>query len=108
MKFNRLVVTVLFSMVAFFSAAQADAKKGQKLYLKACKACHGNGTKGAAMHSQAEWTKLFENDAAGMVEAHKGTKGEKKMSPKFFKKRGQHIFDFLHEYANDSGNVPSC
>jgi len=108
MKFNRLVVTVLFSMVAFFATAQADAKKGQKLYLKACKKCHGNGTKGAALHSQAEWTKLFANDAQGMVDAHKGTAGEKKMSPKFFKKKGSDIFDFLHEYANDSGNVPSC
>lgn len=43
-----------------------------------------------------------------MVNAHKGTNGEKKMSPKFFEKNGEHIFDFLHEYANDSGNVPSC
>jgi hypothetical protein len=43
-----------------------------------------------------------------MVEVHKGTEGEKKMSPKFFEKTGEHIFDFLHEYANDSGNVPSC
>ena len=108
MKFNRLVVAVLFGMVAFFSTVHADAKKGQKLYLKACKACHGNGTKGAAMHSQAEWKKLFENGAQGMVDAHKGTAGEKKMSPKFFEKKGPDIFDFLHEYANDSGNVPSC
>ena len=108
MKFNRLVVAVLFGMVAFFSTVHADAKKGQKLYLKACKNCHGNGTKGAAMHSQAEWTKLFANGAEGMVNAHKGTEGEKKMSPKFFEQKGQDIFDFLHEYANDSGNVPSC
>ena len=108
MKFNRLIVAVLFGVVAFFTTAQADVKKGQKLYLKACKNCHGNGTKGAAMHSQAEWKKLFADGATGMVDAHKGTPGEKKMSPKFFEKSGEHIFDFLHEYANDSGNVPSC
>ena len=108
MKFNRLMIAVAFSAVALFTTAQADVKKGQKLYLKACKSCHGNGTKGAAMHSQAEWKKLFANGAEGMVNAHKGTPGEKKMSPKFFEKAGEHIFDFLHEYANDSGNVPSC
>jgi len=108
MKFNRIIVAILFGVFAFFSSAQADVKKGQKLYLKACKSCHGNGTKGAALHSQAEWKKLFENNAQGMVDAHKGTKGEKKMSPKFFEKRGSDIFDFLYEYANDSGNVPSC
>lgn len=108
MKFNRLAVTAILGACVFFSTAHADVKKGQKLYLKACKECHGNGTKGAAMHSQAEWKKLFENNAKGMVDAHKGTDGENKMSPSFFEKNGEHIFDFLHEYANDSGNVPSC
>ncbi len=34
------------------TTASADIKKGQKGYLKACKACHGNGTKGASMQTQ--------------------------------------------------------
>jgi len=103
---------LLGSIVAiglFSSTASADIKKGQKIYLKKCKKCHGNGTKGAAMHTQAEWNDLFDADAAKIIEAHKGSKAEKYFNgKKFIGKYAPHLKDFLHEYGNDSGNVPSC
>ena len=108
MKYIRIFVVLIFGMAVFSSSLHADTKKGQRLYLKNCKKCHGNGAEGAVLHTQAEWKKLFANDAQGMIDAHKGTTGEKKITPKFLKKRGKHLFDFLHEYASDSGNVPSC
>lgn len=88
--------------------ASADVKKGQKAYLKQCKKCHGNGVKGAAMKSQYEWEEAFEDNAEIFKEWHEGTKAENYVNGKKFKKYAPHLKDFLYEYANDSGNVPSC
>ena len=93
---------------AFSTPLSADIKKGQKAYLKQCKKCHGNGTKGAAMKTQGEWEAAFANDNAGFKTWHKGTKGEKYAKGKKFKKYSEHLKDFLYEYGSDSGNVPSC
>jgi hypothetical protein len=102
--------TVLTAMVCLLCAipASADIKKGQKAYLKQCKKCHGNGTKGAAMKTQDEWEEAFEFDAEIFKEWHKGTKAEKYVNGKRFKKYAPHLKDFLYEYGSDSGNVPSC
>ncbi|MBN2896615.1 MAG: c-type cytochrome [Campylobacterales bacterium] len=86
----------------------ADVLKGQKLYLKSCKKCHGNGTKGAAMKTQDEWETLFEGSASGLIEAHKGDSSEPFFKNKQFQEIAPHLRDFLYEYAADSGNVPSC
>ncbi|MGZ8548660.1 MAG: hypothetical protein ACXW33_08670 [Sulfuricurvum sp.] len=48
------------SMALVASIAQADAKMGQKTYLKSFKASFGmNGTKFAADHTVAEWEELL-------------------------------------------------
>lgn len=107
-KLGTILMASAVAVMVSTTTASADIKKGQKLYLKACKKCHGTGTKGAAMHSQAEWKELFANEGAGMVKAHEGTKADRKFKGRFFQKNQQHLFDFLHNYANDSGNVPSC
>ncbi len=100
---------VAFGMLSSVAYADGNIKKGQKTYLKKCKKCHGNGTKGAAMHSQDEWTALFADDAKAMIDAHKDDKKSKKyFGSKKFKKYAPHLKAFLWEYANDSGNVPSC
>ena len=104
-------LTLLLTAVAFTAlATSADAtiKKGQKGYLKKCKKCHGNGTKGASMKTQDEWTELFEDDAAMIKELHQGTKAKKYFNGKSFKKLAPHFKDFLFQYGSDSGNVPSC
>ncbi len=102
-------VLVILALILGTTSASADVKKGQKLYLKKCKKCHGNGTKGAAMKSQDEWEEAFEDNAALFIKWHEGTKAEKFVKgDKFKTKLAPDIKDFLYEYANDSGNVPSC
>lgn len=101
-----LATVVALGMMS--TIASADIKKGQKMYLKKCKKCHGNGTKGAAMKTQDEWTEAFENDAAIFKGWHKGTKAEEYVNGKRFNEKYKDLKDFVWEYASDSGNVPSC
>jgi len=73
-KSTSLLLASVVALGMFASTANADIKKGQKSYLKQCKKCHGNGTKGAAMKTQGEWADAFANDNAGFVAWHKGTR----------------------------------
>ena len=104
---NKLLKTVLASaMVLAVSSTvvSADTAKGQKLYAKKLKkACGITGAAMASKHSQDEWTEI--NDA-GKLEAEIKT-----ICPNVKKVKGKylpHFYDFFKEYANDSGNVPSC
>ncbi len=111
--------TNLFKMVAMIlamtaltvSMAQADVKKGQKIYLKSFKSkFHASGAKFAAEHTQDEWEELFEDKGEGFIDLYseKFPKAEKFLeNPKNWKKL-EHVRDFVIEYASDSGNVPSC
>ncbi len=107
-KHTSVMMAAVVALGLMSTAASADIKKGQKGYLKNCKKCHGNGTKGASMNTQAGWEALFENEAAGIIAKHAGTKGEKFFNGKKFKKLAPHLKDFLYQYGSDSGNVPSC
>ena len=99
-----LATLVMLSMSTV--TLNADVKKGQKLYLKKLKSvCHLNGAKMAVKHSQSEWK--------GLNESGKLANELKNLCPKATEsalkdKYLQHYFDFFFEYANDSGNVPSC
>jgi mono/diheme cytochrome c family protein len=101
----------LIAVSAMTSIASADIKKGQKYYLKDCKVCHGNGTKGAAMLDQDEWLEMFANDAEEMKAVHIDSGDERAkqyIESQKFEKHAPHLKDFLHEYGADSGNVPAC
>ena len=93
------------------AALYADAAKGQKVYLKKFKSQFDmNGAKFAALHSQDEWEELFEDDAEAFIQefSERFPKAAPYLSnPKTLKKI-MLIQDFVIEYANDSGNVPSC
>jgi len=89
--------------------AFAGIEDGQKIYLKACKSCHGNAVKGAAMSTQAGWDKWFADNAATLVEKHKGdAKATAYFGGPSFKTQMQDLHEFLKEYGSDSGNVPAC
>lgn len=109
-----LLKVAMASALAFgvlTSTAYADPATGQKYYLKFFKPKTGyNGTKFAAMHTQAEWKALFENDAAGFKKEFGEKHPELKefLESETFKKIMNDIRDFAIEYAKDSGNVPSC
>jgi len=107
-KNTSILMATIVALGLMTTTASADIKKGQKGYLKTCKKCHGNGTKGASMQTQDGWTELFANNAALIIEKHKGTPGEKFFDSKKFKKLAPHLKDFLFQYGSDSGNVPSC
>ncbi len=89
-------------------SANASVDKGQKLYLKACKSCHGNGVKGAAMKTQAGWEKAFANGAKELVDKHQKDPKAKAYFDGAFKSQAGDLKDFLKEYGSDSGNVPAC
>lgn len=93
------------------SVASADAKAGQKAYLKTLKSKFNmNGTKFAAEHTVAEWEDLFANGAKGFIKEYSEkfpTAAPVLSSPDMMDKL-QDIGDFAKEYGSDSGNVPSC
>ena len=103
-----LVATLTLGALLTSTTAFASVEKGQKLYLKACKSCHGNGVKGAAMKSQAGWDKAFANDAKDLVGAHQKDPKAKAYFDGAFKGHMNDLHEFLKEYGNDSGNVPAC
>ncbi len=90
------------------TSAFADAAKGQKLYVKKLKrACAKSGVATGAVlakkHTQAEWQAI---EKAGNLQ-----KEISKFCPKAKPLRKRYlkdIYDFLYNYASDSGNVPSC
>ncbi len=99
-----LAACLLLSMGA--TVASADAAKGQKLYLKKLKSsCGFNGAKMAQKHSQDEWEEI--NDDGELANEIKKI-CPKAPSSSLKDKYIPHYYDFFYEYANDSGNVPSC
>jgi len=103
-------VLALSAILAVFSISSfAGIEDGQKLYLKACKACHGNGVKGAAMATQSEWDKWFADGGKAIVEKHKADpKANAYFGSPTFDAQKKDLHEFLKEYGSDSGNVPAC
>lgn len=106
---SKLLKIVLASSLALGLAAttaSADAVKGQKLFSKKLKSpCGMTGAKFAAKHSQDEWETIKDE---GKFEAEI-IKICPSVKEGYIKESWQeHIYDFSYEYANDSGNVPSC
>jgi hypothetical protein len=101
---TKLAIAALLGMTLLSSTASADVKKGQKIYLKKLKApCNIGGATFAQKHTQDEWEAIHE---AGKFEDE-----VKKLCPKIKKfkpKYTPHVYDFVYEYASDSGNVPAC
>ncbi|MCW8820914.1 MAG: cytochrome C [Sulfurovum sp.] len=100
---TKLAVAALLGMTLLSSTASADVKKGQKIYLKKLKApCGINGSQFAQKHTQDEWEAIHE--------AGKFSDEVKKICPKakIKSKYVPDVYDFVYEYASDSGNVPSC
>jgi hypothetical protein len=97
--FTGAVALSLSSTVVF-----ADVAKGQKLYSKKLKkACGMSGAKMAAKHSQDEWEGL-KGGLADEIKSICPSVKSKSLKSKYM----GHYYDFFFEYANDSGNVPSC
>ena len=100
-----LGATVVLAMGA--TTVSADVAKGQKLYMKKIKKDCGNmkASVFAGKHKQAEWDAIYKGGKlAAEIKAICPAVKEDAIKEKNF----QDIYDFVHEYASDSGNVPSC
>ncbi len=103
-KLLKLVLVGTMALVMSTTVANADVVKGQKLFIKKLKkACEMTGAKMAAKHSQDEWEAIHESGKLA-DEIKRICPKVKKVKEKFL----PHYYDFFYEFANDSGNVPSC
>ncbi|MEN8717218.1 MAG: cytochrome C [Sulfurovum sp.] len=103
-----LKIIAAASLVVSISSVSlsADVVKGQKLFVKKLKdKCGMAGDKFAAKHSMDEWEEIMENGEF-MNEIKKICPSVQDSDVK--ESWIPHFYDFSYEYANDSGNVPSC
>lgn len=105
-KIVKIMLAVAILLAVGTTTASADVNKGQKLYMKKLnKTCHIKGNIFAGKHSQSEWEKIYE--AGKLVDEIRTicpAAKDKDLSDRYL----EHYYDFFHEYANDSGNIPSC
>ena len=91
----------------FTSTAFADVEKGQKLFAKKLKkSCGMSGAAMAGKYSQSEWEDINSIEGGLKSEIQKLCPDvkDKQIKDKFM----PHYYDFFNNFANDSGNVPSC
>lgn len=101
-------LTVLITLALFLgfavSPAFADVNKGQKIFIKMMKKpCGFNGGEMAKKHTQAEWEEINANGSLN-EELLKQCPDAKPLNERYL----PHVYDFLYNYASDSGNVPAC
>jgi len=105
---NNLVKIALSAVVMLSlgsTVASASAAKGQKLYSKKLKrACGINGGVFAAKHTQDEWDAIGVDGMAKEIKNICPKVKDKALKSKYLKD----YFDFAHDFASDSGAVPSC
>jgi hypothetical protein len=105
MKKGFFVALTLVAVLGFISSPVfADAGKGQKIFIKMMKnPCGFTGGEMAKKHTQSEWKAI--NDAGGLNdELLKQCPNAKPLNERYL----PHVYDFLYNYASDSGNVPAC
>ncbi len=102
-KLSALLFACVLGLGFIGTTAFADAAKGQKLYLKFLKGpCGMDGGTMASKHTQAEWQAI--HDEGKLVEKlSEYCPDSKPLNDRFV----SDVYDFLHTYASDSGNVPS-
>jgi len=109
---KKLIMYILAITVLGLGSADAAVYKGQKVYIKKCRKCHGGGLEVAASKKKKSWKKLMKKKGEGLAKLHlnndKAKASWKYFNSKKYRKRAKHLKDFLVEYAKDSGNVPAC
>ncbi len=106
MKLLKLLLAATLVLGVSATTLSASSVKGQKLFIKKFKKpCGMNGAKFAAKHSQDEWQEIMDNGnfKKEFVKICPNV-NESDIKDSWV----EHIFEFSYEYANDSGNVPSC
>ncbi len=98
-----LILAVVVGLSLISTSAFASSSKGQRIIVKRLKRpCGFNGGVLAKKHTQEEWTAIFKegklNDELIAI-----CPKAKPLKKKYVKD----VYDFLNNYASDSGNVPS-
>lgn len=102
-KFTKLALVALLGMGVMTISASADADKGLKIFSKKIKeTCKIDGGVFAKKHTQDEWTAIIEEGT--LADEIKTLCNGAEVKEKYL----EDIGDFVKEYANDSGNIPSC
>lgn len=109
-KLTKFLFIAILGLGLAISSVSADAAKGQKLYLKFMKSSTGmNGAEFASERTMAEWKALCADNGKGFIDEYSERFPEMES---FFKGRfdkfQSDICDFVINFANDSGNIPSC
>ena len=106
---NKVAMAALLGMSVLATSSFADAQKGIKLYQKNLKeTCGMTGAVFAAKFKQAEWDKAYKAGKLSQKMTEACPKGKAFFEGDKYKKVEEHLYDFVHEYAKDSGNIPSC
>jgi hypothetical protein len=106
MKLLKVILASSLLLGVASTSLSADAVKGQKLFTKFLKGpCDMTGAKFAAKHSQEEWKQIKET---GKFEAEVINICPNVKAGDLSKSVQDNIIEFSIEFANDSGNVPSC
>ena len=110
MKITKMTAAAVIGLGLLTTSAMADAAKGQKIYQKKMKeVCAKSGAVFAASHAQMEWEIAKEEGKLTDMMIQECPAGADFLkSDKFQNKFKQHLYDFVYEFAKDSGNIPSC
>lgn len=106
---KKAAMAAIIGFSVFSTAAHADAQKGIKLYQKNLKeTCGMSGAVFAAKFKQSEWDKAYKAGTLSKKMTEACPAGKTFFEGDKYKKIETHLYDFVHEYAKDSGNIPSC
>jgi len=107
--FGKLTTSALLGFGLLTTALHADAAKGQRIYQKKLKAvCGMTGAVFAAKHTQMEWEEAKNSGNIADVMTEACPTGKSFFESDTFNKFEEHLYDFVHDFASDSGNIPSC
>lgn len=108
--FSKVTMAALLGLSVLSTSAYADAAKGQKVYQKKLKeVCGKTGAVFAASHTQMEWENAKNEGTLTELMLQECPAGKAFLeSDKFQNKYKSHLYDFVYDFASDSGNIPSC
>lgn len=100
--FTKRLGTLILGLMLFTAMLSANAHQGEKIYLKYFKhTCGFSSIKFAHKHTQDEWEEISE--AGQFAQEVVRVCPKAKMNRKYINP----LYEFVYEYASDSGNVPS-
>jgi hypothetical protein len=106
---TKVAITAILGVSVLSTSAFADAEKGKKLYQKNLKeVCGITGGVFAAKFKQADWDKAYKAGTLNKKMEEACPAGKAYFESDKFKKTEEHMYNFVHDFAKDSGNIPSC